>query len=266
MRIIGKRKIGLLIILILILTAASVWATGSKRRVYDFANLLNAEEIEQLEEKAEKYSKKRETDFIILTTNNTNGKDIVEYMQDFYDHEALGFDRAHGNTAIITIDMEHREVYLAGFSKGEEYLDDYRLDLIRDKISPNLSSGDYYGGFNKFLKLGYKYMGMNPNVDPNNILFNIWFQIIVSLGIAGIIVGGMAYNSGGKVTVSQGTYMDFKNSKVVNRRDNYLRTSVTKTRRPSSNNNSSGGGFGGGGGGGGTTSGGHSHSGSRGSF
>ncbi len=97
------------------------------------------------------------------------------------------------------------------------------------------------------------------------ILFNLWFQIVVSLVIAGIIVGAMAYNSGGRVTVSQGTYMDFSNSKVINRRDNYLRTSVTKTRKPSNNNKSSGGGFGGGGGGG-TTSGGHSHSGSRGSF
>ena len=76
----------------------------------------------------------------------------------------------------------------------------------------------------------------------------------------------MAYNSGGRVTVSEGTYRDFSSSRVVDRRDNYLRTSVTKTRKPSSDNNSSGGGFSGGGSSGGTTSGGHSHSGSRGGF
>jgi len=218
-----------------------------------------------LEAMAEKYSIKRETDFVILTTDNTNGKDVVKYMEDFYDNMALGYNKPHGNTAIITIDMQHREVYLAGFYKAETYLSDYRLDLIRDKITPYLSNGDYYKAFSKFIKLGYKYMGMEPNVDPDNILFNLWFQIVVSLVIAGIIVGAMAYNSGGRVTVSQGTYMDFSNSKVINRRDNYLRTSVTKTRKPSNNNKSSGGGFGGGGGGG-TTSGGHSHSGSRGSF
>ena len=200
-----------------------------------------------------------------MTTDDPKGKDVVKYMEDFYDDMALGYDKPHGNTAIITIDMENREVYLAGFYKAEKYLSDYRLDLIRNKINPYLSSGDYYIAFEKFIKIGSKYMGIKPNVDPENILFNLWFQIVVSLGIAGIIVGSMAYSSGGKVTVSQGTYMNFSNSKVVNRRDNFLRTSVTKTRKPSNKSSSGGGGFGGGGGGG-TTSGGHSHSGSRGSF
>ncbi len=260
-----RKKIILILILIFSIGLNPIEATPQKQRVYDYANLLESSEIEELEAMAEKYSIKRETDFVILTTDNTNGKDVVKYMEDFYDNMALGYNKPHGNTAIITIDMQHREVYLAGFYKAETYLSDYRLDLIRDKITPYLSNGDYYKAFSKFIKLGYKYMGMEPNVDPDNILFNLWFQIVVSLVIAGIIVGAMAYNSGGRVTVSQGTYMDFSNSKVINRRDNYLRTSVTKTRKPSNNNKSSGGGFGGGGGGG-TTSGGHSHSGSRGSF
>lgn len=260
-----RRKTVFLLIIIFVLSISVVEASDSKQRVYDYANLLNREEVGELEKIAEKYSKKRETDFIILTTSDPKGKDVVEYMEDFYDDMALGYDRPHGNTAIITIDMKEREVYLAGFYKGEEYLSDYRLDLIRDKITPYLGNGDYYTAFEKFIKIGYKYMGIRPNADPENILLNLWFQIIASLGIAGVVVGAMAYSSGGKITVSQGTYMDFSNSRVVNRRDNYLRTSVTKTRKPS-NKNSSGGGGGGSFGGGGTTSGGHSHSGSRGSF
>ena len=67
-----------------------------------------------------------------MTTDHTEGKDIVEYMEDFYDDKALGYDKPHGN-AILTIDMNNRDVYLAGFYKGEEYLDDYRLDLIQDR-------------------------------------------------------------------------------------------------------------------------------------
>lgn len=260
-----KKRTLLLLIIILSLFISLVEASNSKQRVYDYAKLLNPEEVAQLEKTAEKYSKRRQTDFIILTTKDPKGKDVVEYMEDFYDDMALGYDRPHGNTAIITVDMENREVYLAGFYKGEEYLDDYRLDLIRYKITPYLSSKDYYTAFDKFIKIGYKYMGIKPHVDPENILFNLWFQIIVSLLIGGIVVGSMAYSSGGKVTVNRGTYMDFNNSRIINRRDQYLRTSVSKTRKPS-NNNSSGGGGGFRGGGGGTTSSGHSHSGSRGSF
>lgn len=241
-------------------------APNRKQRVYDLAELLTFDEKEDLEKIADKYSTKRETDFIILTTNNEENKDIVIYMEDFYDENALGYDKPHGNTAILTIDMKNREVYLAGFYKGKEYLNDYRLDLIQDKIAPDLSEGNYYEAFRSFIKISYKYMGIRPGVDPNNILFNIWFQIIASLGVAGISVGIMMYNSGGKVTVGEGTYRDFSNSRVIDRRDNYLRTTVSKRRKPSNNNNSSGGGSRGGGGGGGVSRGGHSHSGSRGKF
>ncbi|WP_306434437.1 YgcG family protein [Paenibacillus sp. J2TS4] len=238
-------------------------ASDTEPKVYDYAKLLNTEEIEKLEALANKYGAKRETDLIILTTNDTEGKDVVEYMQDFYDDKAPGYDKPHGNTAILTIDMEHRDVYLAGFYKAKVYLDDSRLDLIRDKITPDLSSGNYYDAFSTFIKTSYKYMGIRPGVDPDNPFFNLWFQLIVSVGVGGAIVGFMLYTSGGRVTVNEGTYRDFKNSRVLDQRDDYIRTTVTKRRKPSQ---SSGSGRSSGGGGGGMTGGGHSHSGSRGKF
>lgn len=266
-----KNKISLKLVILFIVfalfipsvTNIAIAAPSTKQRIYDFAGLLTEEEINKLETISNKYSVKMNTDMIVLTTNDTKGKDVVKYMEDFYDEKALGYDKPHGNCAILTIDMQHREVYLAGFYKAEQYLDDSRLDLIRDKITPNLSKGNYYNAFRYFIETSYKYMKVRPGVNPDNILFDLWFQIIASLAIAGIVVGIMAHNSGGKVTVNNATYLDFNNSKVIKRRDNYIRTSITKTEKPSSNN-SSGGSIGGGGGG--VTSGGHSHSGSRGSF
>lgn len=259
----------LFMVLILLFPSTMTIAQGtneSKQRIYDYANLLTPEEVEDLENLSNKYSNRREVDIIILTTNNTEGKYVVNYMQEFYEEKALGYDKPHGNVAILTLDMENRDVYVSGFYKGKEYLDDNRSDMVRRKISPSLSNGDYYGGFNSFIKTTYKYMGIKPGVDPNNILFNIWFQLIVSLGIAGIVVGSMFYRSSGKMTINEGTYRDSSSSRVISRRDNYIRTSVSKHRRPS-NNNSRGGSSGGGmSGGGGTTSGGHSHSGSAGKF
>jgi len=253
-------------ILFLILPIAShkgEAATNKKQMVYDFAGLLKKEEIAKLEEMAYKYGAKRNTDIIILTTNDTKGKDVVQYMEDFYDEAALGFDKPHGNTAILTVDMEHRDVYLAGFYKAKEYLEDSRLDSIRKKITPDLSNGNYYDAFHDFIKISYKYMGISPEVNPDNILFNLWFQIIVSIGIAGVAVGVMAYNSGGKVTVNARTYEATDTSGLLQKRDQYIRTATSRRKKPTNNN--SGGGKGGGFGGG-ISSGGHSHSGSRGKF
>ncbi|HSH25431.1 MAG TPA: TPM domain-containing protein [Massilibacterium sp.] len=230
-----------------------------KQRIYDFANLLSESEVSKLERLSTQLSEKRETDFIILTTNDTEGKDVVKYMQDFYDEHGLGYDRPHGNTAILTLDMQHREVYLAGFYKAKTYLDDDRLDMIREKITPNLTDGNYLKAFEMFMKKSDEYMDFEPGVNPENILFKWWFQMITSLGLGGIIVGMMAYHSGGKVTVHEGTYRDNQNSKILKRKDQYIRTAISKQKKPSSSS-------GGGGGGGGITGGGRSHSGSRGSF
>ncbi len=260
------RKTLLLVVFFLLLPFAVNSAAAEshvKQRIYDDAGLLNEKEVKELEALAEKYGAKRATDFIILTTNNEENKDVVEFMQDFYDEQAPGFDKPHGNTAILTLDMKNRDVYVAGFYKAETYLDDHRATLVREKITPDLSSGDYYEAFHSFIKTSSKYMGFRPGVDPDNILFNPWFQIIASLAIGGAVVGIMAYNSGGKVTINARTYQDNENTKVNHRRDKYIRTSTTKRRKPSEK--SSGGGFSGGGGGG-VTRGGHSHSGSRGKF
>jgi len=251
----------LIIFLVLIIYPISAFAK-SDQKVYDFAGLLTEEEISNLEGLSNKLSKKREVDIIVLTTSDTEGKDVVKYMEDFYDEEALGYDKLHGNTAILTLDMQNREIYVAGFYKGEEYLDNSRCDLIRNKITPDLSSGNYYKAFRSFMELSCQYMGIRPGVNPENILFKLWFQVLVSVLVAAIIVTIMVYNSGGKVTTSEATYLDRNTSGVVGERDVYLRRNTTRRRKPSQNS--------GGGGGhsseGGISSGGHSHSGSRGSF
>lgn len=252
-----------MMILPLLFSAAqiSMAASDTKQRVYDYAKLLTQTEVEELEAMASKYGEKRETDFIIITTADTQGKDIEKYMGDFYDEMAPGYDKPHGNTAILTIDLQERDVYLAGFYKAKEYLDDSRLDLIRNKITLDLSEGNYYEAFSTFIKTSYKYMGIRPGVNPENILFNLWFQIIAAVAVGGAIVGMMVYNSGGKITVNEGTYRDAKHSRILAQRDDYIRTTVTKRRKPTQSSSS-----GRSGGGGGITGGGHSHSGSRGKF
>jgi uncharacterized protein len=237
-------------------------AAGPKQMVYDNAGLLSDQEVAQLEELANRYAAKRETDMIILTSANQENIDVVKLTEDFYDNQAFGYDKPHGNAVILTLDMKNRDVYLAGFYKAEQYLDDGRLDKIRNRITPDLSSGAYDLAFEDYIKTSYRYMGVRPGVNPDNLIFNTWFQLAVSIGLAGIVVGFMAANTGGRVTVNRATYENAASSGVLQRADQYIRTSTTKTKIPK-NNGGGGGGFGGGGG---ISGGGHSHSGSRGKF
>jgi uncharacterized protein len=254
-----KRVLRLTIIFALIFTfgfITSAFADENKQRVYDYANLLSEDEIAELEQLALQHGKKHEIDFIIVTTPDADGRDIEPYIEDFYDDMAFGFDKPHGNTAILVLDMAKRNVELFGFYKGKKYLNAKRLELIREKITPDLSNGNYYEAFVLYIETGSRYMEYMPFINPESFLLKTWFHLLLAIGVAGVIVGSMAYNSGGKVTVNERTYTgDFK---VLERKDIYLTKSVTRRKKPQ--NNSSGGG------GGGITGGGHSYSSSRGKF
>lgn len=260
-------KRGFLCILLLVLFVG-VWAGGSavyaktysaSFAVYDHADLLTNEEEAKLASLSAELGAERQTQFVVITLDGA-GKDIVKYVQDFYDAEAPGYDKPHGNAAIIAIDLAVRDVYLAGFGTAEAYLDSGRLDRVRSQITPELSAGNYAQAFADFITISHRYMGYKPGVNPDNLLFKWWFQVAVSLIVAGVVVGIMAYNSGGRVTVNSRTYMDGQRSKVLGGHDRFIRQTVTKTKIPKS------GGGSGGGGGGGITGGGFSHSGSRGKF
>ncbi|MGG6309354.1 TPM domain-containing protein [Paenibacillus macerans] len=267
----NKRSLALSMVLVLIalsllapFTARAEQTATDKKLIYDEADTLYLEYNEALNALSNEYGEKRETDFIVFTTDNPEDEDVVKLTEDFYDERAPGYDKPHGNAVILTLDMRNRDLYLAGFYKAEDYLDDGRLDKIRNKIAPLLSAGDYKGAFEEYIRTAYRYMGFRPGVNPDSILFNTWFQLGSALVFGALVVGGMTFGTGGRVTVNSRTYEDSANSGIIWREDNYLRTTVTKTKIESSSSSGSSGG--GGGGGGGTTGGGHSHSGSRGSF
>lgn len=219
----------------------------SNQYVYDYANLLSDAEVEQLEHLAATLSAERNTAFIILTTNNTGGKGISKYMGDFYDDQALGYDKPNGNTVILSLDMSNRDVFLAGFGLAEITLDDQRLKKIRGNITPKLSNGEFYSAFEQYIEESHYYMQFEPGFNPDNILFKLWFQLAVAFGLACIVIGIMIASRGGRVTVNNSTYIDAEHSGVTHTSDQYVTTHITKVKKPSSNNSGGGGGFTGGG-------------------
>ena len=251
-------KVSFLAIIFTFLFSFQVYAAPSQY-VYDYAGLLTESEKANLENLAAELSAERGIAFIILTTNDTEGKYIKDYMGDFVDNNPVGYEAGSGSTAIIALDMMNRDVYLAGFGKAETYLDYERLEKIRNKVTPALSEGNYEYAFEQFIEKAHYYSGYEPGFNPDNLFYKFWFQLLVSVGVAVIAVGIMVANRGGRVTVNNNTYIDSDNSGVTNSRDTYITTHISKVKKPSNNNK--GGGFGGG-----VSGGGRSFSGSGGKF
>lgn len=248
--------LGVILSLILILSSIilrpsiNAFADSSNQRVYDNAGLLTSDEIESLEAAALELGVKYNTDIYIITDEDSDGKSREEYMEDFADAKAVE------NSTIIFVNMEsgNRGFEIQGYGKDEFIITGSRIEDIIEVIKPLLSNGDFYSAFGTFLSEIEYYYEKGPQ---RSIFSEPWLQLIISLAIGGVVVGAMAFNSGGRITVNERTYLDASHSRIVARRDDYIRTATTKTRRPQNNNRS---------GGGGISSGGRSHSGGGSSF
>lgn len=292
MRILNKRiTVYLLSVLVLLIALCSttitfVRAENDKALVHDNASLLDSDEIDSLEASALSISETHNTSIYILTDSDSQGLSRKTYMENFADSEQV----TNSILIFINMDPKNRGVEIQGYGEDEYRISNPRIESILDEVTPYLSDGEYYKALTTYLEEVNYYLEVEPDrqsnsadsIDPNysdsdkyyrkevrkktiddSPFSNLFVQIIISVGIGGITLAIMAYNSGGKVTVNDRTYLDSNNSRVVAHRDQYIRTTTTRVRKPKE---SSGGGRSGGGGGGGVSSGGRSHSGGGRSF
>ncbi|MFD1386886.1 TPM domain-containing protein [Oceanobacillus sp. FSL W7-1293] len=251
----------LVLITFLMLPAVS----AEKQYIYDDANIFTDNERTDLEQRAAEYSEENEIDILILTKDESDGRDIQKYIDDFYDEQGPGYDGEHGDTVFMGLDFSgpsgERDVAVSGFYKGEEYVGPERAQQLADDLVPDLRNNDYYDASLLYFEKIERYMGVNPSINPDSIFLQTWFQLLAAVIIGAVIVGSMIFNMGGRVTTNASTYLDADNSRIKSKSDRYLRQTVTKTKIQKNN---SGGGRGGGSIG--RTGGGHSRSSGRAKF
>ncbi|BCN29624.1 TPM domain-containing protein [Anaeromicropila herbilytica] len=261
----GSRKY--IILFIMLCSFLILWPNHSKsiaastlQKVYDNASLLTDEERQDLEKMCDTYGDSNNTDIIIITEDSIGNQTTKLYLEKFYDQNIKKASAYDGNCALllITMDESNRGFQIQGYGDNpnstQYYLDGERIDHIISKVKPLLSNGKYYDAMKQYINMVDDYVGMKYQ----HIYNQLWFQLLVSLGIGTIAVSIMIFNSGGKVTVNSGTYLDQNHSKILDQRDDYIRTTITRTEKPKNNDN--------GGDSSGTSPGGSSHSGGGSSF
>ncbi len=293
MKINGVIPAFFILLLTLIVTAASaflipinVQAAPEDQKVFDYYGLFSEDEITDLEDVCAQYGEDGKVD-IVIVTDDLNGESTKKYLEDFYDEHGFGYNQEFGDAAMILVNMYEadRNVTIQGYGKAEYYLNNDRIEYILDDVTEFLKNGEYYNAMEEFAKQSAYYMNESKGVNTSpatgetgsgnyygesgysgpsdyygkkedNIFYNTFFQLGIAVIIGAVTVGIMAAGSGGKVTVSNRTYLDEGNSGVTASRDDYIRTTTTRVKKPDNNNND-----GRSSGGGGISSGGHSHSG-----
>lgn len=130
--------------------------SAEENYVYDQADLLTEDEELELQSRAEVMKDTWEMNFVVVTTDNAEGKSSMEYADDFYDAHFSGASEVDG--MLYLLDMDNREIYLSTSGLAIRYLTDDRVESVLDEAFEYVADGDYYGTFQAFFKASENYL------------------------------------------------------------------------------------------------------------
>lgn len=262
-----KKLFAFLFALSLLLSAAVPASASRSDELYivDDAYLLTAVEKETLLQRIQELRDELELDIVIVTTYGTGGKSVQEYADDFYDNNGYGYG-SDNSGILLLLDMENREWYMSTCGEAIYIFTDYGLEELGQEILPDLSNGDYFSAFSRWIDALPYYVQQYRNGSPadgyvqpddyesvygdeiyhydDHVGFRIrHVQPAVFIGLAAALITVLIMRSSMNTAKMQKNAVDYMKSgsfHLRQRSDMFLYSRVSRVARPK--NNTSGGG------------------------
>ena len=216
---------------------------NENEKIYDFAELLTEEEEKLLKEQVDAYIGTTNLDACIVTISENDKISTRDYAADFYDYNYFGKGVANSGI-ILLLDMDNRKLYLVSTGRAMQYYNGARATACTDKGVLDLKGKNYYSALEKTFKKIDDYYGQGEvkgdglEADPSSIILRvIIFGTIIN---AIFILINLHKHKGIRKKTTATQYLKENESKINDRKDQFLTTHTSKTSRSSS---SSGGGF-----------------------
>lgn len=171
----GKRWKILLPVLALLLSVCSGFGTEEvygadtvseiEGWVQDDANLLTEEEEEALEQECERLAGEHQAGIYIITTEDFGGGDIKSWQRRIFDGYNLG-EEYNGSGVLLAVSMAERDWGLVGFGRAQEAFSTYGRERIGELILDDLSDGEYYDAFARYLSISDDYFTAWEDGEP----------------------------------------------------------------------------------------------------
>lgn len=266
---------------------ATGMSLNGEQRIYDFYGKFSAEEQEEISNWI--IEQEAESDISIrVFVAEMDAEDEKYFLEECTD--ALcdnGYAKEDMAIMLLNLDANNRGVCIQGYGLCETKINDDRIEYILDDVIAWFQADDYVYGVKLFAQEAAYYVTVEetpslptdatrpvggttyvPYYKDNSFKGKMsrmpWTVIvIVPVLVAGIGIFLMIQNNGSKKTTTDKTYMENETSGLTAQRDDYIRTSVSRSYSPRSSGSSGGSRSSGGrsSGGGGRSGGGRSHSG-----
>ena len=118
--------------------------------VYDYANVLGADEKSALEEKLIRYSDSTSTQIVVITIESLKGEDIGILTPKWGQKWGIGGTAKNDNGVIILLAKAERKIWIsAGYGLEDRLTAGIGGEITRNIIIPEFKAGSYYRGLDK---------------------------------------------------------------------------------------------------------------------
>ena len=233
------KKIITAIWLCMMLTA-SVTVSATEGCVYDYAGLLSADEIIELENQISDMKEKTDWDVFAVTTDYAEGKSAAAYADDFYDARTA----EDSDGILVLIDMDNREIYISTCGEAIRYLADDRIERALDDGFYYVSNGEYASSLSAMLSTAEYYydagiMQSQYNYDVETGVVSeyrvlTWMEVVPVFLLAAGVGLAMFFGVRRSYSIKGGRYeypyMKFGKLDLTVNEDQFLRAHTTHHR------------------------------------
>ncbi len=136
------------------------------RLINDFAGMLNAGEVSELEQKVNRFNDSTSIEICVVTISNLGNYDISDYAFQLAESWGIG-KKAKNNGVLILISKENRQAFIATGYGMEGVLPDMRCKRIIDAdLIPQFKRSNYFNGISFTIDAIIRYSSNEYTADP----------------------------------------------------------------------------------------------------
>lgn len=117
--------------------------------VYDYAQVLSANEKAQLEEKLVRYSDSTSTQIVVITIESLKGEDVSQLATNWAQTWGFGQAKEDNGVIILLAKAEKKIAINPGYGLEDRLTAGTGGEIIRNIIIPEFKAGSYFNGLDK---------------------------------------------------------------------------------------------------------------------
>ena len=225
-----------IIIALLLIMCLCVSVFAAQSRVVDNAGLLTVAQASDINRRIADLVDVYQVDIVIVTVDSIGNKSASAYADDFYDNNGYGIGTEYSGILLL-ISMEYQDWAISTCGDAIDIFPDRALDDIFSQMAYNLSDGEYYQAFIRYLDALVPYLqGQHDTADSQGYTLKTFF-ICLAIGavVSGIVLLIMLSQMNTvKAQKDANPYMRSETYSLNRHTDLYLYSNIHKTQKAES--------------------------------